>query len=180
MAVNDSDTGVDAGEKKPEKDGKPSIHYWKSQLDAYDNAAEFWKKDVDDAFDEYLNTGGRGKDREKQKHTHFPIFWACVRTIQPAFYSRPPVIVTEKSFKEMRDAVARLAAVGLERLGKYLVKTSGFDRSMTIAVTHFIMAEKASVRTVFDSAITSTTKRSNYRQVQIPVEGANGQMMLEQ
>jgi len=156
VAENNSDTPVEAGEQKPEESGKPTVVFWKSQLDAYDNAAKDWKGDVDSAFDEYLNTANRGKEQKKSNSAHFPLFWACVRTIQPAFYSRTPVIVTEKSFKEMRDPIARLAAVMAERLGKYAVRTSAFDRSMQIAVTHFIMAEKSSLRVIFDSAITET------------------------
>lgn len=160
---------VDAAQKEPEEDGKPSLHYWKSQLDAYDNVSDPWKRDIDDAFDEYLNDGGRRSSGNKQVTTHFPLFWSCVRTIQPAFYSRTPVIVTEKSFKEMQDPIARLSAVMYERLGKYLVKTSGFDRTMSLSVTHFIMSEKVTNRVIFDAAIND---------VHVPYEGADGQMML--
>lgn len=157
--VNDSDIIVDEGEREPEEDGKPSFHYWLSQLEAYDNAADSWKRDIDRAWDEYLNSEGRGRNSDSRKaSTHFPLFWACVRTIQPAFYSRPPVIVTEKFFKEQQDPIARLSAVCLERLGKYAVKTSGFDRTMSLSVTHFIMSEKASNRVIFESAIKKTKK----------------------
>ena len=172
-----SDT-IDTEEKKPEDDGKPSLPYWRSQLEAYDNAADPWKRDVDMAWDEYLNVDGRNRTKERPTSTHFPIFWASVRTIQPAFYSRTPVIVTEKTFKEMRDPVARLAALCVERLGKYAVREGNFDRAMTYAVTHFIMAEKASVRVIFESAITENRIRTNYQQVNVPSEGADGQMML--
>lgn len=175
---NTSET-VDSGPKEPTEDGKPSLTFWRSQLEAYDNAAKEWALDVDAAFDEYLNVGQRGKASEKKNGARLPLFWSCVRTIQPAFYSRTPVVVTEKAFKEMRDPVARLAAIMYERLGKYGTKTSGFDRAMGLAVTHFIMSEKASVRVVFDSAITETEKRSFYTPVQIPIPGPDGQMMLQ-
>lgn len=168
---NISDTDLDTAQKEPEEKGKPSLTYWRSQLEAYDNAAKPWISDVDDAFDEYLNKGGRSKVGESTKsRTHFPLFWSCVRTIQPAFYSRTPVVVTEKAFKEMSDPVARLAAVMYERLGKYGVKTSGFDRAMGLMVTHFIMSEKASVRVVFDADVTET---------QVPSQGNDGQMMVQ-
>lgn len=156
-----SNETVDAAEKEPEDKGKPSLHYWRSQLDAYDNAADPWIKDVDAAFDEYLNEQGRRASGNKQVSTHLPLFWSCVRTIQPALYSRTPVIITEKSFKEMQDPVARLAAVMIERLGKYLVKTSGFDRTMALSITHFIMSEKITNRVIFDSDIS---------EVQVPYE----------
>lgn len=163
-------------EKEPVEDGKPSLTYWKSQLAAYDEAARSWKKDVDAAFDEYLNKDGRGRAGETKKgSTHFPLFWSCVRTIQPAFYSRTPVIVTEKAFKELRDNIARLGAICLERLGKYATKTSGFDRTMSIAVTHFIMAEKASVRAIFESDVTES--RTTYERRDETVEGPNYQIM---
>ena len=167
---SNSDSVVDAAEKEPEEKGKPSLHYWRSQLDAYDNAAEPWKKDVDKAWDEYTHEEGRGQSQSKKGNTHFPLFWSCVRTIQPAFYSRTPVIVTEKAFKEMKDPAARLAAICYERLGKYLVKTSGFDRAMGISVTHFIMSEKVTNRVVFEASISET---------QVPSEGNDGQMMLQ-
>jgi len=178
--ANVSEAEVGSGEKEPVEDGKPSLVYWKSQLKAYDNAAEPWKRDVDAAWDEYTNEEQRGKIGEKSNSSRFPLFWSCVRTIQPAFYSRTPVVVTEKAFKEMRDPVARLAAIMYERLGKYAVKTSGFDRAMGLAVTHFIMSEKATVRVVFDSAITSTEKRSYYQQVMPPAEGPDGHIMSAQ
>ena len=166
---NISDSPIDAAEKDPEEEGKPSLHYWRSQLQAYDNAADGWKKDVDAAFDEYLNEQGKARgERNSKVTTHLPLFWSCVRTIQPALYSRTPVIVTEKSFKEMQDPVARLAAVMAERLGKYLVKTSGFDRTMALAVTHFIMSEKITNRVIFDSAVSD---------VHVPYEDG-GQMMM--
>lgn len=167
---NISDTDIDTAQKEPEEQGKPSLAYWRSQLEAYDNAAKSWISDVDDAFDEYLNKGNKSKMNETKTRTHFPLFWSCVRTIQPAFYSRTPVVVTEKAFKEMRDPVAGLAAIMYERLGKYGVKTSGFDRAMGLTVTHFIMSEKASVRVVFDADIEET---------QVPTQGNDGQMMIQ-
>lgn len=170
MAESNSET-VDAAQKEPEEDGKPSLHYWRSQLDAYDNAALSWKKDVDRAWDEYLNESGRGKTSQtKRDNTHFPLFWSCVRTIQPAFYSRTPVLVTEKTFKEMKDPVAALSAIIIERLGRYLVKTSGFDRTMSLSTTHFIMSEKITNRVIFESGISET---------QVPYEGPDGQMMMQ-
>lgn len=168
---NISNDTIDAAQKDPEEEGKPSLHYWRSQLDAYDNASDSWKRDVDKAWDEYLNELGRGKGKNAQSsNTHFPLFWSCVRTIQPAFYSRTPVIVTEKTFKEMKDPVAALSAIIIERLGKYLVKTSGFDRTMSLAVTHFIMSEKVTNRVIFESAINETS---------VPYEGQDGQMMMQ-
>lgn len=168
---NISNDTIDAAQKDPEEEGKPSIHYWRSQLDAYDNAADSWKRDVDKAWDEYLNESGRGKAKGATiSNTHFPLFWSCVRTIQPAFYSRTPVIVTEKTFKEMKDPIARLGAIIIERLGRYLVKTSGFDRTMSLAVTHFIMSEKITNRVIFESSINET---------QVPYEGVDGQMMMQ-
>lgn len=166
---NISDTDIDTAQQEPEEEGKPSLAFWRSQLEAYDNAAKSWALDVDAAWDEFLNSEQRGK-ASKDSSAHLPLFWSCVRTIQPAFYSRTPVIVTEKAFKEMRDPAAALAAICYERLGKYGVKTSGFDRAMGLTVTHFIMSEKASVRVIFDALITET---------QVPSEGYDGQMMLE-
>lgn len=175
-----SSVGVDAGEKAPEtKDGKPSLVFWRSQLQAYDNISKAWKSDVDDAYDEYLHLNsaggntiyGRRKNAdERRMNSHFPIFWSAVRTIQPALYSRTPVIVTEKAFKEMRDPVARLSAVILERIGKYLVRTSGFDRAMALAVTQFIMSEKTTVRVIFSSGISQDEVRNYYRESQVPVD----------
>lgn len=159
---------------KPEDDkGGPSLTFWRAQLEAYDNAAKSWRKDIDDAFEEYLN----GKRDSKAERVYFPLFWSCVRTIQPALYSRTPVIVTEKTFKEMRDNVARLAAVMLERLGKYAVKTSGFDRTMNLAVTHFIMAEKVTNRVLFESDIDEKVTRKEYQKVSAPIEGPDGHLM---
>lgn len=182
-----SDIAIDSAGIAPEKDGKPSLAFWKARLEAFDNISKPWKQDVDDAFDEYLNLQssggntiyGRRKNADDRRfNTHYPIFWSAVRTIQPAFYSRTPVIVTEKSFKEMRDTVSRLAAVCLERLGKYAVKTSGFDRAMQIAVTHFIMSEKVTARVIFDSSIKQTEKRNYLNPVMSPYQGDNYQVMM--
>lgn len=182
-----SETSVDTAQKEPEEGGMPSLHFWKSQLDAYDNISKAWKGDVDDAFDEYLNLqsnggntiyGRRKNADDRRMGSHFPIFWSAVRTVQPALYSRSPVIVSEKSFKEMRDPVARLASIMIERLGKYAVKTSGFDRSMALAVTHFLMSEKVTVRVIFDATISQVQTKNYLNPVSYPDNTMDHQIMM--
>jgi hypothetical protein len=48
---------------------------------------------------------------------------------------------------------------------------------MCIAVTHYIMAEKASVRVIFEADISEQRTRTDYQQVMSPIEGPDGQMM---
>lgn len=181
---NSSDISVDTAGLTPEKDGKPNLIFWKARLEAFDNMAKPWHSDVDEAYDEYMNQSGAAvagraqSSSNRSSGTHYPIFWSAVRTIQPAFYSRTPVIVTEKSFKEMRDPVARLAAVMLERLGKYAVRTSAFDRAMIAAVTQFIMSEKTTLRVIFEAGFKQEETRSYLSPVMMPYEGADNQMMI--
>lgn len=181
---DNSDIAPDTDDKDEGKKEKPSLRFWLSQLKAYDNIAKPWKSDVDDAFREYLNfqkgdaTAGspRKGGSEKSQGSHFPIFWSAVRTIQPALYARTPIIVAEKQFKEMRDPAARLASIMIERIGKYAVKTSGFDRSMAIAVTHFLMSEKVTLRVVFDASISQQQTKNYLNPISVPY--GDHQMMM--
>lgn len=158
------------GESSPKK---PSVKYWISQLDAAKAAAKDNLDASKDAWNEYLAAGRTDNllAVDKESEPRVPIFWSCIRTMQPALYSRTPTTVAQKAFDSMQDSVARVACIYLERLSKHLMRVNPFDRVMYSTRDTFFMSGKTAPRICFESDIkTEITKV--YLQ---PMQGPDGQ-----
>lgn len=148
----------------PEHKGKPNLRHWRAQWAAAEKAAESHLEDAADAWKEWLAGRNQAKNEMKAKGSRYPIYWASVRVLQPALYSRTPIPIAEKAFDTMHDPVARLAAVCAERLSKYQMRACNFDRVMYSTRDDFLHAAKATCRVIFDADIQSNVTRTAYTQ----------------
>lgn len=148
---------------------KPNIKYWISQLDAAEDAAKESRKLAKRAWNEYLrvDTTKTTDDNRASNAVFFPLYWASVRMIQPAIYSRTPIPVAEKMFKNLDDNIGRLAATSLEQLASFLTRSTAFDRVQYATRDDYIHAGKATNRVFFESEIEEKTEEIYYTPVQM-------------
>lgn len=170
-------------QEEPETDGKPSITFWLHQLEASKNAAKDHKDDSKKAWEEYLGIATddatiKTKVAVPFENARYPIFWASVRTIQPALYSRTPIPVSEPMFADAQDTVAKKACGKLERLATYLMRCCPFDRVQYAVRDDFIMTGKATPRVCLDSYISeNVAEKVFYTEGQIG-QDENGQPIM--
>lgn len=153
------------------EEGKPNIRHWIAQLKGAKRAAKETLKAADDAWREFLGALTQEptlKAPIAQPQTKYPIYWASVRTIQPAIYSRTPDVVVEKIFETLEDNLARLSSIALERIGKYCIKSNPFDRVQYATRDDFIHVGKTTNRICLDSNISQTPSKKYYTQAEAP------------
>lgn len=159
----------DRTEDVAEDDDRPTIEHWIAQLDAYDRAFDSTKRDIERSWDEYARKKNSEDSTTGKKESFLPVWWSTIRTVQPALYSRTPIMVAEKAFKELNDPVARLAAVMSERLGDYLLRSCPFDRVMYLVRDHYLLGGRTSARIVFETKMKPPQQvRRDYRQIAVP------------
>lgn len=156
---------------EPEVDGKPNISFWKSQLEASKKATKHAWDYTQQAEREYL--GGMTPDSSQmvihaQQEAKYPIFWSSVKTIQPAIYSRTPVTTAEKMLDTLNDNIARVGCLALERLGKYLINCTPFDRVQYATRDMYILGGKTTNRICFESEISNEPVKVYYNQIPDP------------
>jgi len=137
-------------EQQEVKDKKASRDYWKRWIEGAKKAAKTHKEDSLAAWREFEHQPGKDEEvrKDDNKTASYPIYWSSVKTIEPAYYARTPKVRAERSF-EINDGPALTASKVVERLGKYLVRTSNFDSVMCAAVADFIHADKATTQVIY-------------------------------
>lgn len=155
---------VTSGENKSRKDeaGKPNVKFWVSQLQAAKKMAKNPNSLTAEAWDEFMYGMKLAKEGKSSNETRDPIYWASVRTIQPALYSRTPIPEIEKTFDDLPDPIAGQASMALERLAKYLMRKTPFDRVMYATRDTFIHGGKTTTRVYFEGQVDETAERSYY------------------
>lgn len=157
------------GYQSPEANGLPNIAYWVSQLEAAQNAAKQHWQASKEAWTEYLgyfSTQPTLKGAIRQPENRYPLYWSSVKTVQPALYSRTPVCVAEKMLDNLDDNIARICALALERLAKYLMHSISFDRVQYSTRDTYIHTGKTTNRVCFDSEVSETPKKVYYTETQ--------------
>lgn len=157
--------------ERPEEgsDETSKVIFWNSQLSYAQKAAKKHLDATKDAWKEFLGSFSEEpslKNPTNQPETRFPMYWTSVKTIQPALYSRTPVLVAEKMFDTLDDNIARVGSLALERLGKYLIHCCSFDSVMSSLRDDFIHGAKATCRVIFESEIYSEEEKTYYVQQQ--------------
>lgn len=162
--------------KSPERDGKPNIKFWLSQLEAARSAAKPSIDATRDAWAEYLGSDTKlptEKGSTKQRGARNPVFWASIRMIKPGVYSRTPIPLAEKIFDSLPDPIARRGCIYLERLAVHLMRSVAFDRVQYTTCDHFLLGGRTTNRVLIESEVSSTPKKDYYTQTQVP--GPDGQ-----
>ena len=128
------------GPVEEKKDKRKSVDYWRRWIKSSKKASRRHFDEAKEAWDEY----------EAREERPYPIYWSSVKTLEPAYYSKTPNIVTERAFG-ISDSVALTASTMSERMGRYIVSESDFDTVMHKSVLDFIHADKATTQIVYTS-----------------------------
>lgn len=126
------------------EDNQPNAAYWLNQIESGKKAAYDHFENTKDAWAEY--TGKTSRTNTKRSY-RFPIFWSCVRTLQPAIYSSQPIPIANKT-TDGDDPVSSAATIISERLAKFLIRGCPFDRALFRARDDLIIGSKATTRVV--------------------------------
>lgn len=138
----------DAPAEETDKD-KPSIKFWISQLKAAEKAKKRSDKWTKASIEEYL--AYEDSDPEDANDARYPLWWASVKTLQPAIYARTPIPVSRKAFDDLDDNLARLGSLCQRRLANYLIGCTPYDRVQYTTRDTFIHSGKTTERVYFES-----------------------------
>lgn len=105
-----TDTATTAAVDDPKELGG-IVARWDEELRAYEKAAKNWVKDGKRIIKRYAL---KDRKNETDSDTRFNILWSNVQTRKPAVFSRVPVPVVERRFRD-KDVVGRVASQMLER-----------------------------------------------------------------
>lgn len=157
--------------------GKKTVSDWLKWIKAAKKAASRHWQDTREAWREFEKDtddrdSGRSNNRGEAPKV-YPAYYAAVETLLPAFYARTPQLVTERAF-EIDDDVANTMALINQRVGKYFLRTSGFDETMKSSTADFIHAAKACNQIIYKAEIGKERKELQKVDEQTYV-GADGQ-----
>lgn len=147
---------------------RDTVNYWKKWIKSAKKAGERHASETRDAWREYegssISVTNSIVETTKEKES-YPTYWASVKTLEPAYYSRTPRITSKRTF-DVEDETARVASILVERLGNFLVENSNFDSAMQSAVLDFIHGDKATVQVNYSVEIIEDNNRINLYEVQ--------------
>lgn len=147
------DESTDAEGNETEDSQADTADFWLEQLRISKEISKPYIDSVNDAVNEYLGSTSSdplvNKSVVRQPEVRFPIFWSSIRTMQPALYSRTPVISSKRMLDNERDNLARLATLMSDRLGKYLIHGTPFDRVLMMTCTDLLLAAKTTNKVCF-------------------------------
>lgn len=115
-----------AHSEKAKTDEAPKVDplvamYWR-EIERYNRAVTDWYQEGEEIENVYLD-----EDRaNKHSARRFAMLWANVETLKPAVYTKPPVMVCSRRFKD-RDPTARIAAELIERASNTSFDLYGVD-----------------------------------------------------
>ncbi len=116
--------------------------------DAKNKAKNHWE-DSKDAWTEYLASRPRAQTASSvatvRTRNRLPIFWASVKNLLPAYYSRTPNTVAKRLF-DSQDPTGKVSAQLVERLSKTLLHKSPLTEAMTHASVDFVLTDKATAK----------------------------------
>jgi hypothetical protein len=140
-------------ESKKDKEKKDTIAKVSNLLnfvtDAKEKARWHWE-DCKEAWREYLRTEPSARTASastasRRTKNYYPIFWASVKNLLPAYYSRTPNTLAKRLF-DSEDPAGKVAAQLLERLSKSLLNKSPLTSAMTHASVEFVLCDKATAK----------------------------------
>ncbi len=134
--------------------------YWIRWVNAArESAKKHWQVSKE-AYNEYLAADPNivsASEAQRPKRTRYPIFWSSTETVMPSYYARTPETVAKRMF-DSDDNVARVSALILERLSKYLLSVYPIDCAMTHAVMDFLMTSKCTTRVYLEEEYEEVTE----------------------
>lgn len=112
---------------------------WQAELKAYARSHKEWLLTCRDIQRRYREDDPvRADDQAVIGSSRFNILWSNIQTLVPALYSRSPIPVVTRRFRD-RDPVARAAATILQRALSYTIEASDMDDRIRHAVLDYAM-----------------------------------------
>ena len=108
-----TDTAVSTNPVDSPKELGGVVQRWIAELGAYEKDYKDWRKDARKNYQRY-SLRDRTNQPETTADSRFNILWSNTRTESPALFSRPPVPVVERRFRD-KDMIGRIASQMLER-----------------------------------------------------------------
>ncbi len=147
----------DQAEQPQEIDPRDTPDYWRKFVKAGKKAARNHWDYCRRAWDEFEKTRSviattpttSTPRNPAEPWLPYPIYFSCVKTLEPAYYSRTPIVNAEREFG-IEDEVAITMSTIAERLGKWSIKNGNFDAVMRHGVAQYIHCDKASLQVIYD------------------------------
>ncbi len=112
---------------------------WQAEMRAYDRAWREWRLDCRDIQRRYRDDDPvRADDPAVIGQARFNVLWSNVQTLTPALYSRPPVPVVMRRYRD-RDPVARVAATILQRALSFTIEAAQMDERVRHCVLDYAL-----------------------------------------
>jgi hypothetical protein len=128
------------------EDKRDTHEFWRRFIKKAKDAAADHQENARAAWREYekinSQTGTSVLSSNAPDARPYPIYWSSCRTLEPAYYSRTPKILSKRR-AGVTDPVASTMCLVVERLGDYFVDITDFDDVMQAAVLDFIHGDKA-------------------------------------
>lgn len=125
---------------------RAKIGFWLKWLKSAKKAAKPHWKHTEAAYKEYELA--QSSDDGANNLRGYPLYWAACQTLEPAYYSLTPKIISKRKYGIENDLALTMALIA-ERLGQFLVDNGNFDEAMCAARADFIHAAKATTQVVY-------------------------------
>lgn len=138
-------TNETVGELKPAE----RVRFWRSELDKAKKYFGPWWDVSDKIYERYRDergrnpgTGHRTSEGGRVQTKRFNIFWSNVQTLFPALYSKPPLPVVSRRYKD-DDPLARVAVEVSERTLSYQIdppeQHKSYDSAARCAILDYLL-----------------------------------------
>lgn len=127
-------------------ESRQKIGFWIRWLDASKKAAKRHSDDSKAAYKEY--EFGAADPNEIKTSRGYPLYWAACQTLEPAYYSKTPKVVSTRKYGIENPEALTMSLIA-ERLGQFLLDNGHFDDGMVAARADFINAAKATVNVIY-------------------------------
>lgn len=112
---------------------------WQAELKAYGKSHKEWLLTCRDIQRRYREDDPiRADDQAVIGSSRFNVLWSNIQTLVPALYSRSPIPVVTRRFRD-RDPVARVASTILQRALSYTIEASDMDDRIRHAVLDYAL-----------------------------------------
>lgn len=116
--------------------------------------AKSWYADTKASIEEASKGEKQNSRTGRTEKKGFPIWWASIRTVQPALYSRTPNPISRAMLTDIEDAAADLASICHERIANQLIEACPFDRVMGYTRDMYLHSGRTAPRVVYDAKFT--------------------------
>jgi hypothetical protein len=134
--ADDEESGAaDVAPKATEGDVK---RYWR-EIERYEKAAKEWYSCGDKIVKRYAD-----EDHPDAGERRFALLWANVETYKPSIYSKAPICLVERRYRD-KDPIGRVAADIMERVANATLDIGGIDETLRLARDDVLLPGRGTV-----------------------------------